>query len=336
MPRNGSGSYVLPQPAFVPNTTISSAAVNSDFSDIATALTGSVSADGQTSITGQLKFPAGSAAAPSVTFGVDLSSGLYYNSSKILSLSTGGVDTVFINGNNAGVGNNGALLYYGNGAILNPVGMVTDWAGAAAPAGWQLCYGQAISRTGYPELFTIIGTTYGSGDGSTTYNLPDLRGRATYGVDNMGGTAAGRISVAGDNFDGTVLGSSGGYQNQTLSQANLPNVAFAVLTSVTGTASSTVSIPSGQGSHAHALSNSESVLSNWVGGTFFGPVTGGGNLPLQATSIAASTLPGMSGTASGTISGTGTGNAYSGGGNASFSVLSPAFILNKIIFAGRP
>ena len=85
-----------------------------------------------------------------------------------------------------------------------PLGSVTAFAGSAAPAGWQLCYGQAISRTQYAGLFAVTSTTYGVGDGSTTFNLPDLRGRAIAGIDNMGGTDAGRLSTA--NTAGTTTG----------------------------------------------------------------------------------------------------------------------------------
>lgn len=77
MPRNGSGTYSLPQASFVPGTTISSSAVNSDFSDIATALTSSISADGQTPITAPLKQSAGTLSTPSWTFVLDVSAGLY-------------------------------------------------------------------------------------------------------------------------------------------------------------------------------------------------------------------------------------------------------------------
>ena len=56
--------------------------------------------------------------------------------------------------------------------------------------GYLICYGQAISRTTYKELFTIIGTDYGVGDGSSTFNLPDCRGRASIAADNQGGTSA--------------------------------------------------------------------------------------------------------------------------------------------------
>ncbi len=57
-------------------------------------------------------------------------------------------------------------------------GTVLDFAGTTAPDGWLMCFGQAVSRTTYANLFAKIGTIYGAGDGSTTFNLPDCRGRA--------------------------------------------------------------------------------------------------------------------------------------------------------------
>ena len=77
-----------------------------------------------------------------------------------------------------------------------PTGMVVPYAGAAAPDGWLLCQGQAVSRTTYAQLFSVIGTTYGSGDGSTTFNLPDMRGRVAVGSDANLGAAAGVQSVS--------------------------------------------------------------------------------------------------------------------------------------------
>jgi microcystin-dependent protein len=56
------------------------------------------------------------------------------------------------------------------------------WGAAAAPSGWYLCEGGAISRTTYADLFAAIGTTYGAGNGSTTFNVPDFRDRAPYGA----------------------------------------------------------------------------------------------------------------------------------------------------------
>lgn len=69
------------------------------------------------------------------------------------------------------------------------------FAGTAAPSGWLLCFGQAVSRSTYAALFAAIGTLYGAGDGSTTFNLPDCRGRSPFGKDDMGGTAAGVLNV---------------------------------------------------------------------------------------------------------------------------------------------
>lgn len=62
-------------------------------------------------------------------------------------------------------------------------GMVAPFAGAAAPAGWLLCQGQAVSRTTYSALYAVCGVVYGVGDGSTTFNVPNLKGRVPVGVD---------------------------------------------------------------------------------------------------------------------------------------------------------
>lgn len=94
-----------------------------------------------------------------------------------------------------------------------PPGVVFPYAGSSTPTGFLLCYGQAVSRTTYADLFTAISTTYGSGDGSTTFNVPDLRGRSIFGKDNMGGSAANRVTNAASGITGTTLGAVGGDQN---------------------------------------------------------------------------------------------------------------------------
>lgn len=101
-------------------------------------------------------------------------------------------------------------------------GTVLPFAGATAPNGWLLCYGQAVNRSDYPNLFAAIGTTFGAGDGSTTFNLPDLRGRVPAGKDNMGGTPANRLTTAGSGVDGPTLGAAGGSQAHTLTTAQMP------------------------------------------------------------------------------------------------------------------
>lgn len=97
-------------------------------------------------------------------------------------------------------------------SIILPSGLIQAHAGGSAPAGWLLCDGSAISRTAYASLFGAIGTTYGTGDGSTTFNIPDLRGRVVAGKDNMNGTAAGRIAAGSgaSGINGQTLGASGG------------------------------------------------------------------------------------------------------------------------------
>lgn len=89
---------------------------------------------------------------------------------------------------------------------------VRAYSGAAStpPSGWLVCDGSAVSRTTYADLFGILSTTFGAGNGSTTFNIPDLRGRAVFGVDNMGGSAANRVTNAGSGITGTTRGGTGG------------------------------------------------------------------------------------------------------------------------------
>lgn len=87
----------------------------------------------------------------------------------------------------------------GGGAIAS--GTVSVWAGATIPDGYLLCDGSAISRTDYPILFSAIGTTWGPGDGSSTFNLPDLRNRfllgasATHPAGQYGGASSIALSI---------------------------------------------------------------------------------------------------------------------------------------------
>lgn len=84
-----------------------------------------------------------------------------------------------------------------------------DYAGAAAPTGWLLCQGQLVSRTLFSALFAAIGVVYGTGDGSTTFALPDLGGRVTAGKEAAGT----RLTVALSGIDSTKVGAAGGDQN---------------------------------------------------------------------------------------------------------------------------
>jgi len=68
------------------------------------------------------------------------------------------------------------------GGFYCPVGMITPYGAAAPPDGWLLCTGDAVSRSTYAVLFAIIASTYGAGDGSTTFNTPNLKGRVPVGL----------------------------------------------------------------------------------------------------------------------------------------------------------
>ena len=114
--------------------------------------------------------------------------------------------------------NNSDGAFYLQGGFANPYGVplgaMLDYTGTSAPnSAFVLPSGQAINRTTFATYFALVGTTYGVGDGSTTFNVPDLRGRLSAGVDNMGGSAANRIgTIVTDSgtIVGATLGSVGG------------------------------------------------------------------------------------------------------------------------------
>ena len=78
-----------------------------------------------------------------------------------------------------------------------PIGAILAFGGSAAPAGWLLCQGQAISRTTYAALFAVIGTAYGAGDGSTTFNIPDGREVTLKGAGESGYTVGNHVKTGG-------------------------------------------------------------------------------------------------------------------------------------------
>lgn len=102
-----------------------------------------------------------------------------------------------------------------------PAGTILPFAGVSEPAGWAFCDGRSMSVASYPNLYAAIGATYGSG-GAGTFNLPDLRGRAPVGKDNMGGNSAGRITPSGSGITGTSLGATGGQESVTLTINQIP------------------------------------------------------------------------------------------------------------------
>lgn len=110
--------------------------------------------------------------------------------------------------------------------IDTPVGTLKPYAGSSEPSGWLLCDGSAVSRTTYADLFAVISTTYGAGDGSTTFAVPDLRGRVPAGLDDLGGTPANRLTDAQADVLGGSLGSEDASAAETdphtLTEAEMP------------------------------------------------------------------------------------------------------------------
>lgn len=127
-----------------------------------------------------------------------------------------------------------------------PLASGIDYWGTTAPnSAFAFPYGQAISRTTYATLFTLIGTTYGTGDGSTTFNLPDKRGRISAPLDNLGGTtSAARL----DSIASTTIGTAGGVQSASITATFLP-----VSSPWSASASTSVTV-NAAGTHQHTAS----------------------------------------------------------------------------------
>jgi len=104
-------------------------------------------------------------------------------------------------------------------AALCPIGAVTDYAGPAAPAGWLLCDGTVYPVASYPKLFVAIGNIYG-GDGTTTFAVPDCRGRVT--------ACAGSATDLAGNVNGVSLAQKSGYWQMILTAAQMPLVAVTI------------------------------------------------------------------------------------------------------------
>jgi microcystin-dependent protein len=111
--------------------------------------------------------------------------------------------------------------FYGNPYAV-PVGGLLPYTGDTAPnSNFVLPAGQAISRTTYAAYFALVGTRFGSGDGSTTFNVPDLRGRVIAALDNLGGSAASRLTATYLGASSTSSGSAGGIDNHAITSPEL-------------------------------------------------------------------------------------------------------------------
>lgn len=210
-------------------------------------------------------------------------------------LLTGGVYTMVYYSS----GNNWRLKDFYQLPFTVPIGGMIDYFGTTAPSSnFVFPYGQAISRTTYATLFGMFGTAYGSGDGSTTFNIPDCRGRVIAGVGNMGGTDAARLTAASVNSIG--LGGVGGAETHTLTLAQTPS-------GITSSASNAITV------------TSQNIVAN--GGTPGSATAGGSQNTVQGGAVST-----IVSTGNNTI----TVNSNNTGGQA-HNNLQPTIVANKLL-----
>jgi microcystin-dependent protein len=304
MSRNGSGVYTKVN-TFVSGNSITAAGHNQNWDDIASEITNSVAADGQTTMTGPLKASSGTAAAPSHTFGSDVDTGAYRIGSNNYGITVGGTKIVDVAATGATV--TGDLAATGDieaagavkqaGFVLLPAGVIFPYGGSSAPAGYLLCYGQSLLRASYPDLFTAIGTTYGAADG-THFNVPDLRGRVIAGKDDMGGSAASRLTATYFGTSAAALAAVGGLESNNVI--------------LTHTHSNSLTDPG----HFHA---GENLVDGLTGGAA-DPTIGAGGHSVNNKTRTATTGISITNASAGTAS--------------AHNIVQPTIITNYIIFAG--
>jgi microcystin-dependent protein len=221
MPYNGNGVFSIIN-TFAPGTTISSSAVNANYTDIATGLSNCLTRNGLAPMTAALEIVSGNSSAPGLAFASEPTFGLYRSAASTAVL-TGALTTT---------GALGGSSIKENGHLLVPAGVIWPYGGSAAPTGFLLCDGTSYLRATYPALFTAIGTTYGAADG-THFSVPDLRGRIPAGIDPTGT----RLTSTTMSPDGNTLGATGGAQTETLTLSQLP-------TGITSNGSNSISVTS--------------------------------------------------------------------------------------------
>ena len=158
-----------------------------------------------------------------------------------------------------------ATTFHGSGANLTgivalPAGMIAPFAMETPPTGWLECNGAAISRSTYATLFAAIGTVHGAGDGSSTFNLPDLRASFVRGFDNSRGVDSGRAFGSFQDqglpaMKGDIADAHGQSRTQTNAVSGFTNVFEGV-----GTSSWRTSIESSSGQYAEVRFDSTRII----------------------------------------------------------------------------
>jgi microcystin-dependent protein len=184
--------------------------------------------------------------------------------------------------------NNSDASFYLQGGLANPynvplLGALDYWDTITPNSSFIFPAGQAISRTVYSSTFARWGTTYGSGDGSTTFNVPDKTGRTSV----MKEAASSRLSMSYFGGNSTAMGAVGGSEISTLTQASLPNVNFNVVDpghfhTFTGPSNfTTFNINGLTGGAVSQVANVQSTISTTTVGTNIVVNSGGSNFPVR-------------------------------------------------------
>lgn len=234
--------------------------------------------------------------------------------------------------------------FYANPVNI-PIGGIIDYAGGTVPnSNFAFANGQCISRATYAVLFSITGTVYGACDGVTTFGVPDLRERTVIGTD-MGGGASGRVTVAGGNFDASIIGNAGGSQNitQTIAQlaAHTPAGSISLVTgsvaSVTPTGTVNPSSYTPTGSVSTSINGQGAGMFSLQGSGFNTPATGSASYVfVTASSTFTGNAQGFSFTGNALPAQAFTGNAqtFTGtpvGSSSPMPTVPPAMALSKLI-----
>jgi microcystin-dependent protein len=179
--------------------------------------------------------------------------------------SAGVAATIFADGSINTSGIITATTFHGSGANLTgvvsiPTGMIAPFAMSSPPTGWLECNGATISRSTYATLFAAIGTTYGAGDGSSTFLLPDLRATFIRGFDNSRGIDTGRTFGSFQDqgipaMKGDIADAHGQSRTQTNAVSGFTNVFEGV-----GTSSWRTSIESSSGQYAEVRFDSTRIV----------------------------------------------------------------------------
>jgi microcystin-dependent protein len=201
-------------------------------------------------------------------------------------------------------------LYQNNG-LLVPPGSIITYAVNSAPDGWLICDGSSVSRTTYSELFAIISTTYGVGNGSTTFSLPNLQGKTIFGLNS-------------NDSDFNSVGETGGNKTVTLTEDEIPSHSHTGTTDSSGVHTHGITDPG----HTHNVSRTLQTTGSNTSASQDG--TGGEpDVTTTVTTTSTSSTTGISINSGGAHTHSFTTGA-TGNGNA-FSIMNPYMALNYLI-----